>query len=560
MIHKIAKSINLSAIALKILAPKARAFEKAARNPKRAQEDILFDYLRRNKNTEYGKKYRFNHIRSVMEYQRSLPITNCEGMRPYLERMMRGENNILTADRPIFFGVTSGTTNKPKYIPATGYSDKKKKELMDLWGYYIARDHPEALNGKILAIVSSEVEGYAESGIPFGGESGHSYNKLPWVIKLKYVVPYEVFQIEDYDSRYYTILRISMAHDITTIATLNPNSITLLCQKVKGWQDRLISDIEKGTLDASLKIPAATRKIVEQKLKPQPGRARELKEILKAHGELLPKHYWPNLGLIECWKGGTMKLYLDALNSYSGGVPIRDIGCLSTEARSSIPITDEGAGGVLAIQTNFYEFIPKENIDNFTRMPLMCDELEKGREYFIIVSTPGGLYRYNIDDVIKVDGFFNNTPVIEFVQKGLNVVSLAGEKLYEVQVNEALQNVNKRLKLIIKFFCMVVDMGSIPRYAFLAEFGDEIPSDKITEFAKMMESELRKQNREYDYVRQAQLLKNPVLKIVKKGEYERFRAKKISEGAHDSQFKTPELTPDTSFEKNFTYEEIFSVT
>ncbi len=547
--------MNLTQLALKALFPKAISFERATRRPSATQERLLFSYLRRNKNTEYGRRYRFAGIRSVSDYQRRAPLSDSETMRHYLERMTRGEENILTSDPSVFFSATSGTTDKPKYIPTTDYSDSKKKALLDLWGYYIARDHPEIFEGKILAIVSPEVEGYTECGLPFGGESGHGYKKLPLLIKHRYVVPYEVFQIEDYDSRYYAILRMSMEHNITTIATLNPNSIILLCQKAGKWQDRIIKDIEQGTLDDALAIPPGTRKIIKSRLRPNPKRARGLKAILEEKGELLPKYYWPRMGLIECWKGGTMKLYLKELKAYFGDVPIRDMGCLSTEARTSIPMTDEGAGGVLAVQTNFYEFIPKEDIDKKEKRCLLCGELKTGEEYFIVVTTPGGLYRYNIDDLVRVDGFFNKTPVIEFVQKGRNVVSLAGEKLYESQVNEALGRIIKRSPLLVEFFCAVIHMDTIPRYAFLAEF-DSVPSAvQKTEFVKSMEDELCRQNREYDYVRKAQLLRPPVLKIVKKGSYEKFRAKKIAEGAHDGQFKTPLLSPDMSFEKNFVFEE-----
>jgi len=146
---------------------------------------------------------------------------------------MRGECNTLTADRTILFAVTSGTMGKPKYIPVTEYSRRKKKEVMDLWAYYALRDHPNLLNGKILAIVSPESEGCTTSKIPFGSESGHAYRNLPRAVRDLYAIPYEVFEIPEYESKYYCILRIAMEKDISTIATLNPSTILLLCQKIE---------------------------------------------------------------------------------------------------------------------------------------------------------------------------------------------------------------------------------------------------------------------------------------------------------------------------------------
>lgn len=540
-----------------LLARKAKSFEAATKDPVKAQARVLLESIGRNKDTEYGRLHKFSSIRSISDYQKLVPLCDSETMRPYINRMTRGGQNILTKDKVIFFGSTSGTTSAPKLIPSTRFSESKKTQALDLWSYYIARDHPDVLDGKILAIISPEIEGYTEAGIPFGAESGHGYRNLPSMVKHLYVLPYEVFEIRDYDARYYSILRIGMEHNIMDIATLNPNTLALLCQKITPWHDIIIEDIRSGTLSAKFDIPDAIRKKVAPGLRPNPRRADVLSAIAKERGRLLPKYFWPDLKLIECWKAGTMKLYLRDLANWFGDVPTRDIGCLSTEARSSIPISDEGAGGVLAVQTNFYEFIPKEEMGNKKREVHLCDALVKGREYFIVVTTPGGLYRYNIDDIIRVDGFFNKTPVIEFVQKGLNAASLAGEKLYESQVNEALGRVIGRTKISVEFFCAVAEpKGTMARYVFLAEFcGGPISRDEKKAFLKTMEEELCRENKEYEFCRKAQLLKPPALKVVSKGEFENYRIKRVSSGVHDGQFKAPELTSDPGFQDNFRIEE-----
>ncbi|MCX5686008.1 MAG: GH3 auxin-responsive promoter family protein [Candidatus Omnitrophica bacterium] len=544
--------MNIARLALKCLAFRAKAFEISTRDPLKFQKKVLLEYVYRNKNTEYGRLYNFSKVRSISDYQRLVPLAVCETLRPYISRMARGEQNILTVDHPIFFGATSGTTNKPKLIPVTKFSQKRKAALMGLWTYYITRDHPGITDGKVLAIISPEKEGVTESGLIFGAETGHAYKNLPFAIKHIYVLPKEVYDIEDFETRYYCILRIGLEEkNITTVATLNPSTLIILCQKIKAWQNDIIDDIGKGTLNRSLNVPAKTRKALEGRFRPNPDRAKELKSILEAKDELLPKYFWSNLELIECWKGGTVKLYLKELPQYFGDVPTRDMGCLSTETRSSIPTSDEGAGGVLAIKTNFYEFIPREDMDKPDKRVLLCDQLEKGREYLLVVTTPGGLYRYNIDDVIIVDGFFNKTPVIEFLQKGHNATSLAGEKLYESQVNAAINSVVEKYNLSLALFSTAVQWDMPPRYVFLIEFDDARPPVSGKELLISIDNELRNQNREYDYARQAQILNSPVLKILNKGSFEKYRAKKIRQGAHDSQFKAPELTADPEFVNNF---------
>lgn len=546
----------LAYFALKTFIFKAMGFERACADPVRAQEKVLFEYLVRNKNTEFGRKHKFSEIRSIPDFQRLVPPGDCETTRPYLERMTRGEKNVLTADEPIFFGTTSGTTGHPKFIPVTGYSRSKKAEIANLWAYYISRDHPRILKGKILAVISPEVEGITECGIPYGAESGHGYKNLPAVIRGLYALPYEVFDIKDYEARYYSILRIGIEQkSVTTVASLNPSTLALLCRKIDLWKERIIDDIERGTINEGFDIPDDIRRRIGRFLKANHRRAAELKKILAEKKELLPKYFWPELELIECWKGGTVKIYLKELPYYFGDIPIRDFGCLSTEARSSIPMNDAGAGGALAINANFYEFVPREDMGRREKRFLLCDQLEKGKEYFLFVTTPGGLYRYNIDDVIAVDGFFKKTPIIEFVQKGLNAVSLTGEKLYESQVNEAVNKALDRQHLAVELFSASVQWGQPPRYIFLVEFENEPPPEQKKIFLRTIEEELYRENGEYKWIRQAHLLGPPILKVVRPGEFERYRAKRVLEGSHDTQFKLPELTGDFDFQKNFNIKE-----
>lgn len=543
--------MNLTKLATRLLGPKARAFEEATKDPVEAQRKTLLEYLQRNKDTEYGKIYNFAKIESIEDYQRSVPMCDCEVMRPYFDKMKKGEGNVLTADDPIFFGVTSGTTCNPKYIPVTKYSRDKKSELMDLWSYYILKDHPDVLQGKILAMISPDTEGVTESGLPYGAESGHAYKNLQAFVKQMYAIPYEVFTIKDYAARYYCVLRIGMEEDISTLAALNPTVIVLLCQRIAEWQDKIIQDIEKGTISRDFNIEREVRDILKKGLKPNLKRAQELRRILKEKKRLLPKDFWPNLVLIECWKGGTVKLYLKELPQYFGNIPVRDFGCLSTEARSSIPTSDVGAGGVLAVSTNFYEFVPKEDIARPDKTFLLCDQLEKGKEYFIIVTTPGGLYRYNIDDIIIVDGFFNKTPVIEFMQKGSNSISLTGEKMSESQVNAAVLKAVAKNNILIEFFSATIEPSLPGRYIFLIEFNSSPTEKQKRTLLIAIEEGLRIENREYDYLRNEGVLGEPVLKVVKKGDFAKYREMKIGQGANDGQFKAPELTADLDFQKNF---------
>src|SRR3989338_614879 len=139
--------MHIAYLALKALTLKAKAFEDAAKDPMRAQKKILLEYVSRNKNTEYGRIYNFPEIKSIDDYRMLVPISDSETIFPYVERIKKGGQNILTKDKVVFFGLTSGTTGKPKFIPVTSFSRAKKSETLALWAYYISRDHPGVLSG-----------------------------------------------------------------------------------------------------------------------------------------------------------------------------------------------------------------------------------------------------------------------------------------------------------------------------------------------------------------------------------------------------------------------------
>ena len=133
------------------------------------------------------------------------------------------------------------------------------------------------------------------------------------------------------------------------------------------------------------------------------------------------------------------------------------------------------------------------------------------------------------------------------------VCSVTGEKLYEAQVNEA---VNKAAELIgthLQCFSASVEWAGIPRYTFLIEFADtNLPLERKKEFLKAIEKELSRLNIEYDTKRKSQRLKHPVLKVVACGSFEKYRCKKVAGGTHDGQYKIPRLTNDMDFCKHFT--------
>lgn len=527
-------------------------FDRCTIDPLKHQKKLLFNIIRKNRNTLYGREHGFSSIETVEDFQDKVPVNNYESLRPYIKKMMRGDGGVLTKEKVIFFGITSGTTSKPKFIPVTGRSRRQKSKVMSVWLYRVLTDHPETLKGKAFVIMSPAVEGYVPSGVPYGSESGDAYKNMPSLVRKHYALPYEVFCIKDYEARYYTMLRIGIEADVTNISTMNPLTILVLCQKIDKYAKDIIEDIRKGSLKESLNIDPRIRKTIEKTIDPNPKRASVLERLLIEKGALLPKDFWKNLALIACWTGGTAGLYLKELAKYfPEDIKIRDFGYVSTEARCSIPISDNGPSGVLTAGSNFYEFIPEEDIEKTDPRYLTVDKLQIRGRYYIIFTTPGGLYRYNIDDIIKVVGFQKAAPVIEFIQKGKNISSAAGEKLYEAQIVDAIHKAKEVTGVDVEFFCACLEWHMPPSYSFLVEFTQEHDAGKKRSFLSHVENNLGKINIEYKAKRSSQRLGSPKLKILEKGSFERFRRARLMALQHDSQFKTCHLRCDFKIPPEF---------
>ena len=166
------------------------------------------------------------------------------------------------------------------------------------------------------------------------------------------------FTIEDWDAKYYTMLRMSAEKPIRLLITNNPSSLIVLAKKAAESQERLLADIEQGTLDPHQAIPQPLRQSLERKLRPNPNRARQLRSRLNQKGSKLDPHIlWPDLQALCCWVDGPARFYLPQLKQLYGVIPVHNMGYLASEGRGTIPLDGED-GGVLAIHSHFFEFIP----------------------------------------------------------------------------------------------------------------------------------------------------------------------------------------------------------
>jgi hypothetical protein len=527
----------------------ARRLEEAAKDPVAAQLRKLLQICERNRDTEYGREFSFGKVRSLEDWRAAVPVATWEDLRPRVERVVRGEKRVLTAEEPLMFARTSGTTGEPKYIPVTrSCLSRDHKDQTRAWLYYAIHDHPSMLDGKALSLVSPAVEGRTPSGIPFGSTSGHMYRHMPRLVRNTYAVPYEVFEIEDYETKYYAILRLGIGADVTILCTANPSSVVTLCEKADEHADRLLRDVADGTLSRELELPDGVRKVVEAGLGPDPGRAKRLEEARRRRGgKLLPADYWPHLALIGCWKGGTVANTVERFALWfdpdgDRPVPVRDWGYLSSEARGSIPISDEGCGGVLTVGSNVFEFVEAAELEQSPDQRdswdfLGVDQIEPGKEYYVFFTTTGGLYRYDINDVIEVVDRFHRAPVVAFRRKGRGASNITGEKVTENQVIEAVQKAARETGVTVDHFQAIADVEEA-QYVFQVESSSGIPEGVRRSFLEGLERSLSEMNLEYRAKRKSARLHPPVLHVMKPGWHDETRKRDVAQGKRTFQAKT----------------------
>jgi len=527
-------------------------WERLADDPLGTQKNLLLRLLRSNQRTAFGRDHRFDAVRTVADYRQQVPISDYERLRPYVDRAKHGEAKVLTREPVLMFNVTSGSTGEPKLIPVTESMRRSFSKLTRLWLVRSFLDHPGLFHGKMLPVVSAAVEGKTPGGIPYGSASGLIYQSSPWWVKRAHALPYEIAEIKDFAAKYYVAMRLALEQKIIFLGTPNPSTILRLVETADQCSAEMIKDIHDGTLSARFDMSGKTRSSLSARTKANPDRARELEDFIKAQGSLRPASYWPELELVGCWTGGSVGIRLKELDSWFGAaVPVRDLGYLASEAHMSLPISDHSSAGVLAIDANFYEFIPETDIDSPNPTVLNCDELEVGGIYYVILTTCGGLYRYDINDLVRVTGFFHKTPMIEFLRKGRDVTSLTGEKLHVNQVIQAMTAAQRVTGLRVRHYRAVAD-ATESRYRFVVEFDEGSPTpEQLRQLLAGLDHHLHQLNVEYAQKRQSRRLAPPLLHVAKPGWFERHEQTALRQGARDTQFKARLLTDRLEDEAEF---------
>lgn len=501
------------------------------------QSEMLHKIIKSNRETDFGHDHQFATIKNVYDFRNRVPIRDYEGHRPYVDKIVAGEPRVLTSDPVLMFNLTSGTTKEPKLIPYTATVDRQNSEIMRQWLAGVARDCPSAFAGSFLGIVSPETEG-TTGRVPFGSTSGRIYRRVPWAMRRHYAVPYDVFEIKDYDRRYLAILRFAVQHNVTLAASPNPSTFLRLAdilQKNSGWLVKSLHDGKANKFDVP---PQTLAKLVTDRRK-----AQHLTRVLEQKGNLELRDLWPNLHIVGCWLGGSVGLQLPKLKAaFPVATRFRDLGYLASEGRFNLPNRDNTPSGPLTATANFFEFVPEHQEMSSHTETLLADELEVGKRYYIIVTNSCGLYRYDINDIVEVTGYQASCPEIAFIRKGRDMTSITGEKLHLNHVLAAIRRLDS--PEVVGQFRMWPDYEAA-RYVLAVEpgqhAGDQLAPRFWSKVLADFDHRLRQENLEYGSKRDSERLHTPILHLMKPGWANSEQAHAIRSGKRDVQFKWANL-------------------
>lgn len=495
-----------------------RRFKDALRNTRAAQEQLLLDLLRRNSDSEYGKRYRFSEILNADEFRQRVPIVRYEGLTGYVERIAQGEQGVLTTECVERLVPTGGSTGGAKLVPYTDSLKRAFQRAIAVWVCSTFQTHPNAMNGRSYWSITpmGNSQRKTPSGLPIGFESDSEYLSR-WSQRLasKLILPPpQLAQLSNIENaRYANLLFMLACQDLALISVWSPTFLTALFHQLDDRAESLFDDLRDGVI----RWPQPEAGLTECKvlLRPDPPRSSALRR--RFHQAATRAEFfrdcWPKLALISCWADGNSASYLNDVEQLLPFAQIQPKGLLATEAVVSIPWKDGGASA-LAIRSHFFEFVSHLEPTSQGQQPsLLAHELRIGERYRVVVTTGGGMYRYDLGDVVEVTGFEAACPLIRFVGRAEATSDMVGEKLHENQVRLAIDDVLMQEGVRLGVRVLVPRRKPTPWYSLVLSRDVELPEARRAGVAARLDKLLR-ENPQYDLARRLNQLAEIQVDIV----------------------------------------------
>lgn len=465
--------------------------------PHDVQEELFKKLIENAQTTEFGNEFGFSDIRNYEQYRERVPIFTYEKLFPYIQRLMRGEQNVLWPSEIKWFSKSSGTTNqRSKFIPVSeeALQECHFKGGKDLISIYV-NNYPESklFDGKGLAVGGShQINEYDSSASSFYGDVSAviMQNLPPWAQFIR-TPSLETALMNNWEEKIEKMAAETADVNVTNIAGV-PTWTVLLIQRIVELQKK------KHILEVWPNLEAFFHGAVAFK----PYRA--------LFEQLIPKtdmHYW------------------ETYNASEGFFGIQD----QKNSEEMLLMLDYGI---------FYEFIPVDNLDDENPKAIGLAEVEVGKNYAMIISTNAGLWRYNIGDTVK---FTSVEPYrIKISGRTKHFINAFGEEIIIENAEAAITVACERTNAIIDNFTaapVFLEKGKRGGHEWIIEF--KVKPDDLSKFSHILDTTLREINSDYDAKRNLDLaLVGPKIHSVREGTFYEWMRRR---GKLGGQNKVPRL-------------------
>jgi hypothetical protein len=380
------------------------------------QLEILADTLRRNADTGFGRRYAFAGIRSVGDYRDAVPLSSWDDYAPAVSRILAGEARVLTGERVRLFEPSSGSTAATKLVPYTARLRGEFQQGISAWLADLYATYPRLRSGRsywsITPAGTPRDPGAGRVPIGFDEDADYLGGIGRRLVSAVLAVPSRVARTDDMDAFLDDTCRYLLAaRDLTLISIWHPSLLMILLDRMRERAEDLLAS-----------LPARRRAELEGPLRDGDWSA-----------------LWPDLTVLSCWADAAAAVPARQLAERFPRVVLQPKGLIATEGFVSLPVTAAG-GAVFSARSHLVEFLAVDP-SRPGAMPgeaLLADELEAGRHYAVVLTTGGGLYRYQLGDLVEVTGHHGALPVLRFVGRLDRVSDLVGEKLNEAFVGAVL--------------------------------------------------------------------------------------------------------------------------
>lgn len=452
------------------------------------------DYIRAHSpSTGRNRKFSFSTFKS------DFPIVTFEDLKPWLDRIKAPNNRVMTQAKTLCWEPTSGSSQAKKWIPYNRQLLNEFNAAINPWLAALYANYKGIQKGSHYWSVSMATRESTPSEIPMGlPDDSHYLSPLARLTtRCIMAVPASVkHETSDEKWKWKTVLYLLKNENLALMSVWSPTFLTTLCEFIAENWSKLYCQLPRW-------------------------RQRTLRQV--SHQDLLCfEMIWPQLALISCWTDGPALPYAKNLRRFFPTVPIQGKGLLTTEGVISVPIqahpgkADISQGGVTAIGSHFYEFIPEDNNTktNSTVETLLAHELEIGSRYIPVITTAGGLYRYRINDTVECTGFYSQSPLLKFIGKSEKISDRAGEKLHHSFIQNAVDKSLIKTKLAVDFLLMTAP-SKIPG-SYIVFLQSQADSTQIGIFRSALESEFF-ENYHYRQCRAIGQLQALTIKMVNNG-------------------------------------------